>query len=63
MLDWNRLLLPEDYKIMKSNAIRHWDNSFQEAYHSLHVKLRKDPFYEFQEEEMYFSSFRLFIES
>lgn len=52
MLDWNRLLLPEDYKVMKANAIRYWDNSFQEAYHSLHVKLRKDPFYEFQEEDI-----------
>lgn len=53
MLDWQYLLLPEDYKIMHSNAYQHWWNSFQEAYYSLRIKLNRDPSCQLQEEDIF----------
>ncbi|HBN04802.1 hypothetical protein [uncultured Proteiniphilum sp.] len=42
MLNWEDILLPDDYKKMYANAYQHWLNSFQEAYYSLNLKEARD---------------------
>lgn len=52
MLDWNDLLLPDDYKRMYANAHQHWWNCHQEAYYSLKLKLAREPSHQPQDEDV-----------